>query len=348
MLLSVLQASAGAAQVDTASAIRVIETPLPAFHFAAPARYDDYVERLRTSDPQRLRRMVRALDLQDDVGPPIRVTLAGEDTPEAKRVPRHVLGYAFGAAGSIVLLPARVDRNTLDDLETVFVHEVAHVLVARAAGRKPVPLWLNEGLAVLLSRGLRFQDHGRLLLLAFGPRPPMAEIEAGFHGEPRAAETAYALAAVRVDDLMSQFGDGAPARILRKLADGTPFELALWQVTGEHPVAAEARFWRQLRLSHLWLPLLTGSTSLWVGMAALFLLATFRRRQRDDDIRDRWAAQEEAEQAERDAQMRALLDAQRRASAPPSEHGDDDPPLRMPPSTSTLSHWRPRPDETIH
>ena len=63
-----------------------------------------------------------------------------------------MLGRPLGDQGLIVLLPERVPSYPDSSLDDVLLHETAHVLVARAAGGRPLPRWFQEGMAMIAGR----------------------------------------------------------------------------------------------------------------------------------------------------------------------------------------------------
>jgi hypothetical protein len=91
---------------------------------------------------------------------------------------------------------------------------------------------------------------------------------------------------------MAVYGEGAPARVLRDVAAGRPFDSALAAVTGEPLPRLEARFWDAQRAWTTWVPLLASSTVLWVSVIGLGALALRRIRQRSLRIRQRWEEDE--------------------------------------------------------
>src|SRR5258708_33448330 len=89
----------------------------PQLSFAAPPRFEPTAARLRATTPPQLASIMRLTGLADP-GPPIRVVLAPEGSPEAGLVQRWAVGYALGDQGLIVLLPERIPRypdSSLDD-----------------------------------------------------------------------------------------------------------------------------------------------------------------------------------------------------------------------------------------
>jgi|WetSurMetagenome_2_1015567.scaffolds.fasta_scaffold32306_3 hypothetical protein len=248
-------------------------------------------------------RALEGIDLADalaltglaDPGPPIRVVLAGERSELAARAPSWVAGYALPPLATIVLFPARVPSYPDRNLEALVVHEVAHVLVARAAGGNDVPRWFDEGLATVAAREWALEDRARTALALLGERPrSVAEVDASFSGDGAAAARAYALSAAFVRFLLREHGTAAAARTLALVAAGEPFAEAFRRATGAPLAVAESAFFRREAIWGTWVPFLTSSTALWIGITVLALLAIRGRRRRDAELRERWALEEAA------------------------------------------------------
>lgn len=289
-ILAVLLVSAPASAQSTGSS-SFTEVRAPELRFEAPAPMARTVERLQSVDSEPLERIARLVGL-DDPGPPIRVVLAGEGTSAARRAPSWVVGYAVGAAGLVVLLPQRVPSYPDRSLESVLLHEVAHVLIARAAGRRPVPRWLNEGIAMAVSR-VTLTDRTALVFATFRRGDvSLADLDRAFPAGPTAARQAYALSGAVVRWLLDTYGEGVVAEILGALARGKPFAAAFEGATGTPVTTAEATFWRQLDIWQKWVPFLTSSTFLWLLISMLAVVAFLRRRRLDEEQRARWEAEE--------------------------------------------------------
>lgn len=282
MLAVVLVARAAAAQ---APPVLVVEAP-PSLS-AAEAR-------LAPVDARALAGIVRLVGL-DEPGPPIRVVLAEEGSAWAAPVTPWTAGYAVGKESLVVLFPSRSHVYPHDSLEDVLRHEVAHVLIDRAAGHQPVPRWFHEGLAVAAERAWGLRDRTRVVSsVLLGPRLDLSAVDRLFAGDQGAQERAYVLAAAHVRDLMDEHGAGAAAAILRGVAAGLPFDAAVVRATGATVGDLEDLFWRRQRTWTLWVPLVTSSTMLWLVVMGVAALAVRRRRRRAEEIRRRWE-EEEAE-----------------------------------------------------
>jgi MYXO-CTERM domain-containing protein len=237
-------------------------------------------------------------------GLPIQVVLAAEDSDAARGTSPWVAGYAIGNAGLVVLFPERSPVYPHDTLEDVLRHEVAHVLIARAAGGRDVPRWFHEGLAVAVERPWDLEDRSRLVWeLMAGPRLRLREIDAMFEGGAAAQSRAYSLATAFVRDIIREHGAAAPAAILRLVRDEVPFDRAVATVAGQPLGLVEDGFWERQRVWTVWMPMLTSGEAFWFGVILLAALAVWRRRRHSAAIRQKWE-QEERAAAERERAAR--------------------------------------------
>ncbi len=264
----------------------------PELAIEAPPALESYAVRLRRIPPEQWQGAMELLGLAEGGGA-IRVFLAPEGSPLAEQAPAWSSGYAAGNAGVVVLMPQRLPAYPDRSLEVLLAHEVAHVLIARAARGGSLPRWFDEGLATLAARGWGLEDRTRLALsLALQDPVPLAELDAGFAGSPATVRRTYALSASLVRELVQRRGPGAPARILSLVARGEAFDGAFRQAVGEEPERFAAAFFRRQTFWNRWLPLLTSSTVLWIAITVLALVAFHRRRQRDAELRRLWDEEE--------------------------------------------------------
>lgn len=245
-------------------------------------------------NPRRLRDVLALVGMERP-GPPIRVVLAPEDGDLAAGVPRWVAGYADGRAGVVVIFPGRSPSYPDSDLEELMAHEVAHVLISRAAMHRPVPRWFNEGIAMVAGSSWGLGDRSRLSLAAVVQgEVGLERVEQAFSSGSRSAvNRAYAISGAFVRDLLRRHGADVVRRILEATRHGLAFEQAFEHVTGSTLATAETAFWNRHTLWYRWAPILTSSVTLWMLVALLALWAIRRRRARDAEIRERWEAEEE-------------------------------------------------------
>ena len=264
----------------------------PELRFEAPAALARQVDELADFDRGALLAAMDLLGL-DSGGPPIRVVLAPEGSAEARRAPSWAVAYAIGGASLVVLIPSRVPGYPDDSIESVLLHEIVHVLIARAARHREVPRWFNEGLAIHAAREWRFEDRARVALATLRrDGVALAEIERRFRAGAHSAASAYALSAAFLRFLFDRHGPFLAARIFDYLAAGHSFEGAFRRAAGTTLELEEQRFWRHLDLWNRWVPFLTSSATLWMLITGLALWAFRRRRQRDAEQLAAWEEEE--------------------------------------------------------
>ena len=265
----------------------------PTLLINAPEELAAERKRLESFDRSPLAGIVRMAGLTDP-GPPIHVILADEGSAAAASVSASTAGYAIGDAGLIVLFPSRSPVYPNDTLEDVLRHEVAHVLISRAAQGQPVPRWFHEGFAMAAERPWGLEDRSRLAWeLMAGPRLTVGDIDRLFDSDA-SRPRAYSLSAAMVREILRAHGLDAPAAILRELATGTRFDVAVTKVTGQPMSGVEREFWDRQRVWTVWFSLFASGDVLWLGLIVLAAIAVWRRRKRAAEIRRRWDDEEKA------------------------------------------------------
>jgi hypothetical protein len=274
----------------------------PQLVIEAPDELTAYARRLAQIDRIALLRVMILVGVREP-GPPIVVQLIPEHADLARRTPRWIAGFALSTADTVVLFPARSVGYPHDSIGDVLIHEIAHVLIARAAGGAPVPRWFHEGVALVAERGWGLSDRTQLMMAVTLERRPLDDIDAAFAGSEREAARAYALSGALVRDLLRDHGSDAVARILERLAAGETFENAIVTVTGQSLAALERAFWRATWWYYL-VPFLTSSLMLWTAVVVLAVYARRARARRRAALRKKWEEEEERELAMRDDEGR--------------------------------------------
>jgi hypothetical protein len=265
----------------------------PQLVFDAPQELDAYKSRLERVHVAALIRMMDLVGL-DTPGESITVALVPESHDLARVTPRFIAGFARSEADAVVLFPARSVGYPHDSLEDVLLHEIAHVLIARAAGGAPVPRWFHEGVAMAAERTAGLEDHTHLMLALMLQRRSVGELDVAFEGSASDVERAYALAGALVRGLLHQHGGDVVARILAPLPAGETFEQAFLRVTGETVADAERAFWRASRWYYV-IPLLTSSAAIWLAVVILAVYARRARARRRTMLERLWQEEEEDE-----------------------------------------------------
>jgi hypothetical protein len=260
----------------------------PRLQFESPPELAAFQRQLEFIDQRRLADIQTLVGLRD-AGAPVHIILATERSELARDVSPWVAGYAVGASGLVVIFPRRSPGYPDNTLEDVLRHELTHIFIWRAAAGYPIPRWFNEGLAMAAERERRFQDQTELLYqLVAGSRTTLPELDRLFSGGQNDQIRAYALAGAIVHDVQQRYGADACARILMRVSQGAAFDAAFHFVTGVPPDTMESEFWGRQRIWTTWIPILGSTTTLWLAVTLLALLAIRSRRRRNREIEKRW------------------------------------------------------------
>ncbi len=222
-------------------------------------------------------------------GNPIRVIIAPEQSDWARQTPPWVSGYAISEQDLIVLLPERVMGYPNDSFDSLFEHELAHILIGRAAGGQSVPRWFDEGLAMVAAHSWNVEDRARLVWAMVMEQPiSLPELAQRFHQDEASAHQAYVLAHALIRYGLQHFGDNWPKRVLASLAQGYSFEQSVVLTTSLSLEQVQADFWDSQSLWTRWVPVVTSSLTLWVGILGLALYVFKKQRQRAEAVKKQW------------------------------------------------------------
>ncbi|HEY2381885.1 MAG TPA: hypothetical protein VGK48_11965 [Terriglobia bacterium] len=273
-----------------ASGVPAVE--LPTLQIESPPELAAVRDRLQAIPPGRFADIFQFLG--SGPGLPVRVELVPESSVVAHSVQPWIAGFAVGESSLVVLFPARSPGYPDNTLEDVLRHELAHVLIARASGGGRVPRWFNEGLAMEVERERRFQDQTELFYqLVKGGETDLRQLDALFSGSQDDQIRAYALAGAFIHDLLQSYGPASAKTILARMQQGASFDTAFMDVTGIPASSAESQFWRRQRIWTSWVPVLTASTTLWLAITMLALLAIVARRRRNRQIQKQWEKEDQ-------------------------------------------------------
>lgn len=276
-------------------------TRAPELVVTAPPELADAAERVDRLDRRQLVRLTRFVGL-DDPGAPIHVALEPRGSAVETATPAWVAGFAYGALGRVVVFPERSPPYPYGSFEEVVLHELTHVLAARAAGYQELPRWFNEGLAVVASGTWGLDDRSWLTLAAvIDSETPLAELEDMFAAGRARSGRAYAMSGAFVRDLVTRKGTDTVAQVLAVRRRGLSFDEAFRRSVGADPETAARAFWRRYSIWYRWVPIATSSLTLWIGITGLAVWAAMRKRRRRALMEELWEAEDAL--AERDTNV---------------------------------------------
>jgi hypothetical protein len=228
----------------------------------------------------------------------IREYESNSDLPkELSFVPGYAAGVAFPERGEIFIFRSKLGSYPFGSLEQVYAHELSHVFLYRALGER-VPRWFDEGVAMKLSGEWGGKDdfYLGLALPQIAYRDfDLEELEKDFGGgDEGAARRSYAISRAFVRDIFYSAGDMREFINLIKSSGSFDKAFAL-----HFNVPPEVLFKRWAKKLPWWGPLfsiLASSSSIWLFVVFLFLLASFITLRRRRWWKKKWAEEELAEQ----------------------------------------------------
>jgi hypothetical protein len=230
-----------------------------------------------------------------DIAPPDTVECLVLDTASfsrlfGSRLPDWGVGVALPGGRVVAVDHARLPAVGRG-LREVFLHEMTHALLMRAAGDVDVPSWLHEGLAMRLSGEWRFSD--TVTLAMEGRVPDLSDLRGAFPGGAGRAGRAYLTSELAVDRLLDTYGQDVVRRLLESMRRTGDFREAFAGVTGAPLEVFENRFASAMNLRFGWLVVITRWPALFVLLALVLAVGAVARLSRnrrrlaamgDDDV----------------------------------------------------------------
>src|SRR5262245_40632966 len=200
------------------------------------------------------------------------VPASGLDDPTLARMDQQAPLWAAGYLIPELRIGAiRIEKSSqypYGTLESVLAHECAHMLLHDAVGRR-LPLWFEEGVATSQGRRWSAEDmwtYSRVLLTSDVPN--LANLDSAFHASASEAEMAYAASFSFVSWSSRKYGPEMVAHLLREMR--TRSFVAAWQVVTHDPLARAEKDWRlESLIRYRWFPVVTASSTLWIGVSLL-------------------------------------------------------------------------------
>ena len=206
--------------------------------------------------------------------------------------PHWAAGFVRGGSREVVLRGSWVRTYPFGDLLSLFGHETTHVLLDTVPRADTLPRWFHEGVAVMESRRWSFRDAFTLGTTVLVGRPtPLAQLTDSFPGDDSAARAAYAESFHFVSYLERKHGPGALRRILARMQEGAAFPDAFRLALGRSLPMEEAAWRDRVNFAYRWIPALTSTGVLWMGMTLLVLLGRLARIRRDRALLESWKQQ---------------------------------------------------------
>lgn len=202
-------------------------------------------------------------------------------------VPDWADGTAWPHAGWIFLHSPRARSGIATPLTQVLDHELAHILLGRAFGARPVPQWLQEGVAQIVAKEYTANTFQVLSAGTLGDNLlSIHELSRGFPDNPFRAKLAYAQSADLVAFFFNSYGEDALQVLISQLSSGHSIDQAMFAATGRDANQLDALWRGEISQSSLWLQTLSSDSVLLSIGALIFFAAAFRSRQKHQNNKE--------------------------------------------------------------
>ncbi len=230
----------------------------------------------------------------------IDITLADDErvfhTLQPGTPPSWADGTAYPQRALIYLKSPSIRPGTAKPLEQVLDHEITHVLLGQAFGARPVPRWLQEGLAQWVAGEITPELPARIARHTWGGELlTLDELTDGFPSDPLQADLAYAQSADLIAYVAGEYGPETLPVLVQAIAAGQPVRAAFRSATGDSAEEIDQAWRARLTEGDIQFAAL-GGDMLWWGLGApLVLFAFWGVRRRNRLVLERWAIEEAAE-----------------------------------------------------
>lgn len=207
----------------------------------------------------------------------------------------HWLAAAVPSMGRIYLNGPQLQRLDRARFHQALVHEFVHVYLGRVL-HDPIPLWLNEGLAMVVAGQWDLGDAAALAADSlFGALLPAERLADRFPREPaaqaRAYRQSYSMTAFLLD---LRYPTGGVSGLIADLATSAGQSAIQPLLNDPRWVADFDRLWRRkwVRPGRITL-ILTSSGIFWILVTGLLMVAYMHKRRTRKRREARWALEEE-------------------------------------------------------
>ncbi|RME24195.1 MAG: hypothetical protein D6800_08985 [Candidatus Zixiibacteriota bacterium] len=202
-------------------------------------------------------------------------------------------GVALPYRHTIVVKSPRVFRVNRS-LGELLAHEYAHLALHDRLGLGRPPRWLDEGMAMMVSREWTWWDDLALNRTAvFGHLLSLSDIEHVNRFSQSQAQLAYSEAYLAVAYLYKEYGKPSMQRLLDSLAAGRSLDKALMGAIGSDTKEFEQEFASYLRGRFNLVMLFADTMYFWFALAILVVIGGFLRYKRRRRYYQKWQAEEQ-------------------------------------------------------
>jgi hypothetical protein len=207
---------------------------------------------------------------------PVYIILPGSDTEyldlTESNIPEWSGGIAYTALNRIILKPG--DYFDPDQYSETLLHEITHIYLAEMVGVNRLPLWINEGLAMYMSKKRMSWQESILVgnSLAAGHIYQLTEIDSLLTFPYIKAKVAYLEAYLAIEYLIKQLGEQKIQRFIMDFKQIESIDQVFLKNAGYDFYDFEIDFYKDIKKQYRWMILLQFENLLWLSLVLIIFI----------------------------------------------------------------------------
>jgi len=234
--------------------------------------------------------------LQIQLADSITIFLSPSQQIFQRLVGQHIPKWSNGLAApfsNVIVLKSPSWLPHENDSRAIIVHELTHLFVNKAAGGKPVPRWLNEGLAIYYSGEKAYASGSQVSkALLTGSLIALSEIDDVLEFHQEKAQLAYQQSYLAVVYLIDRYQRASVLRILSEISSGKSSNDAFLAAIGMDLWDFEDDWVEYVRSQFRWNFLVDFDTYFWILLLLLFILVGVFIKRRNRKTLQRWESED--------------------------------------------------------
>jgi len=214
------------------------------------------------------------------------------------KLPKWTGAFAVPASRAMVIKSPRWDRPETDFRATL-IHELVHLLLHERVRHRPIPRWLDEGLAIFYAEAEKWSTLTALSkAAAANSLIPLADIDRVLNFQRAKAELAYQESYSAVHYLLLTYDIEALRIILQGIREGKDLDASFHLATGSTFVGFEQEWILYVKKNFKWFWLAEIDSYIWLLILVLGILAWLFIRRRARRKLQEWESMPEPEISE--------------------------------------------------
>jgi hypothetical protein len=209
-------------------------------------------------------------------------------------IPHWVAGIAYHREAFILLKSPSAVKTVHYDIKKTFIHELSHIILGSVFNQdQQIPRWLNEGVAMYISREWNFNRVSSITFAVLTDSLlPLSEITRSFPADRRKVELAYCQSFYLISFLINKYGREKFHQFIRTYSRERILEDTMIKVYGINLRKFEEEWHSFLRIRFSWIPLITSTGTLWFVITLILICGYMVKRRKVHQTVREWEQEE--------------------------------------------------------